>query len=109
MDCLSCKHYGICTTDKRGRAIKRLKEEATREKLDILYNTEAAQEIYKKRKEKVELPFGHIKNNLNGWAFLLRGKAGVKAEMAINSTCFNIARMITLLGGVRPLVKRLAT
>jgi len=103
-DCLSCKHYGICTNSKRGRSIIRLKEEKTKEKLEALYKTERGQEIYKKRKEKVELPFGHIKRNLNGGAFLLRGKSGVKAEMSINSTCFNIARMITLLGGVCSMV-----
>ena len=108
-DCLSCRHYGICTVNKRGRSIIRLKEEKTKELLEALYKTERGQSIYKKRKEKVELPFGHIKRNLNGWAFLLRGKSGVRAEMAINATCFNIARMITLLGGVRPMIEKLAT
>ena len=106
-DCLSCKHYGVCTSSKRGRSIIQLKEEKTKEMLEALYKTEAGQVIYKKRKEKVELPFGHIKKNLNGWAFLLRGKSGVKAEMAINSTCFNIARMITLLGGVCSMVEKI--
>ncbi|MBF0319700.1 MAG: transposase, partial [Nitrospirae bacterium] len=52
----------------------------------------------KKRKEKVELPFGHIKRNLNGWAFLLRGLKGVNAEMAVLSTCFNISRIMTIIG-----------
>ena len=108
-DCLSCRHYGVCTSSKRGRSIIRLKEEKTKEMLEALYETEAGQAIYKKRKEKVELPFGHIKRNLNGWAFLLRGKSGVKAEMAINATCFNIARMITLLGGAQQMMEKLAT
>ncbi|WP_353740367.1 hypothetical protein [Candidatus Magnetominusculus xianensis] len=54
--------------------------------------------IYKKRKEKVELPFGR---NLNGWAFLLRGLKGVNAEMAILSTCFNISRMVTIIRNER--------
>jgi hypothetical protein len=32
--------------------------------------------------------------------FLLRGREGAKAEISIGATCFNIVRMITLLGGV---------
>lgn len=107
-DCLSCRHFGVCTNNKKGRSLIRIKEEKTKEMLEVLYMTERAQHIYKKRKEKVELPFGHIKKNLNGWAFLLRGIAGVNAEMAINATCFNIARLITLFGGVRPMLARLA-
>ena len=108
-DCLSCRHDGVCTSNPRGRSIIRLKEEKTKEMLEALYQTERGQAVYKKRKEKVELPFGHIKRNLNGWAFLLRGRLGVQAEMAIHATCFNIARMMTLLGGVQPMIQKLAT
>ena len=104
-DCVGCKNYGKCTSTENGRMITRLEEEETKEMLAKLYETEEAQEVYKKRKEKVELPFGHIKRNLNGGTMLMRGIDGANAEMAINCTCFNIARMITLLGGVRPFIK----
>jgi hypothetical protein len=106
--CRECAHWGVCTTSKRGRAIIRLKEEELREKLEARYASEEGQAIYRKRKAKVELPFGHIKRNLNGGAFLVRGLAGVRAEWAILASCFNIARMITLTGGVESLIKRLA-
>ncbi|MFC1677560.1 transposase [Planctomycetota bacterium] len=53
---------------------------------------------YYLRKQKVELPFGHIKHNLNVSGFLLRGLDGVKAEASILSSCFNIARMISIVG-----------
>ena len=106
--CLECSRYGLCTDSKRGRAIIRLKEEELREKLEARYASEAGQAIYSKRKEKVELPFGHIKRNLNGGAFLVRGLGMVKAEFALLASCFNIARMITLTGGVGGLVQRLA-
>ena len=72
--------------------------EETRLKLESHYLVPESQAIYKLRKQKVELPFGHIKRNLGVSAFLLRGLVGVKAEMSIFSTCFNIRRMITLLG-----------
>jgi len=64
-------------------------------------------ETYKLRKQKVELPFGHIKRNLKVDSFLLRGLKGVKAETSILATCFNLVRMITLLG-VPALVKELS-
>jgi transposase len=106
--CHECAHWGVCTTSKRGRALIRLKEEELREKLEARYASEEGQAIYKKRKEKVELPFGHVKRNLGAGAFLLRGLAGVRAEWALLASCFDITRMITLTGGVEDLIKRLA-
>lgn len=97
-NCTNCKHFGECTTNKRGRIIIRLRNEKLKEKLEAIYSSDYGQCIYKKRKEKVELPFGHIKRNLNGGTFLLRGLKGVNAEMSLYSTCFNISRMITIIG-----------
>ncbi len=77
-------------------------------KFEQLYKSDEGQEVYKKRKEKVELPFGHIKRNLNVGSFLLRGNLGVNAEMAVFTTCFNISRMMTLVGkGKQALMQRL--
>ena len=55
------------------------------------------QEIYSHRKERAELPFGHMKRNLAAGQFLLRGKEKVKSETSILATVFNISRMLTLL------------
>jgi transposase len=96
--CRKCQFFGACTTDKKGRTLSRLMNEETKLKLEANYQTGQSQAIYALRKQKVELPFGHIKRNLGVSAFLLRGLAGVKAEMSILSSCFNIARLITLLG-----------
>jgi len=106
--CLSCSHYGICAKSPTGRTVSRLLKEEVRQKLEAQYNEPSSQEIYKLRKEKVELPFGHIKHNLKFDSFLLRGLKGVKAEASIIGTCFNLVRMITLLG-VPALVKELNT
>lgn len=106
--CLSCPHYGICTTSPTGRTISRLLKEEVRQKLEAQYEEPSSQEIYQLRKEKVELPFGHIKHNLKFDSFLLRGLKGVKAEASIIGTCFNLVRMITLLG-VPGLIKELNT
>jgi len=94
--CHSCVHYGQCTSAKRGRKIIRLALEELKEKLEAQY--EASKEIYARRKERAELPFGHIKRNLKTGGFMLRGKAGVGAETSLLATCFNVARMITIVG-----------
>ncbi len=98
-ECRSCKHFGTCTSCKEGRHIIRiLKTEELKEKLEEVYHQEESQKLYKLRKEKAELPFGHMKSNLGAGQFLLRGKEGVNAELSILSTCFNMARMVTIIG-----------
>jgi transposase len=96
--CLSCKHFGVCTTSKRGRSIKRLINENLKNKLEDNYNKEESQAIFRLRKQKAELPFGHLKRNLGVNAFLLRGIDGVKAEMSLFASCFDVARMINIIG-----------
>ena len=96
--CRRCEHYGSCTTAKKGRKIIRLPLEEVKEKLEAQYEQADSQEIYARRKARVEHPFGHIKRNLKVDAFLMRGRDGVNAETSLLATCFNLARMITLLG-----------
>jgi transposase len=96
--CHRCRHYGTCTTAKKGRKIKRLPNEELKQKLEAQYQEVASQEIYARRKTRVEHPFGHIKRNLKTDAFLLRGRDGVQAETSLLATCFNVARMITIFG-----------
>lgn len=106
--CLSCEHFGLCTTDQNnGRKVTRSDYEEVRQRLETRYEQPDAQAIFSRRKGKVEHPFGHIKRNLNGGYFLLRGLAGVRAEMSLLACAFNMTRMITLLG-VTELVAKLA-
>lgn len=96
--CHQCVHYGPCTSAKGGRKIIRLAHEEIKEKLEAQYQEVASQEIYARRKARVEHPFGHIKRNLKTDAFLMRGRNGVGAETSLLATCFNLARMISILG-----------
>jgi transposase len=104
--CQACQHFGVCTSSGHGRKVTRMLKEDLRQKLERQYEQPDSQEIYKLRKQKSELPFGHIKHNLKVGGFLLRGLEGVKAEMSILSSCFNIARMISIIG-VSGLIARL--
>jgi transposase len=104
--CHACKHYGQCTQAKDGRSIVRLHNEEAKQKLEAQYEEAASQKVYKRRKSRVEHPFGHIKRNLKTDAFLLRRKDGVQAETSLLATCFNVARMITIFG-VSKLIEKL--
>jgi transposase len=97
-ECRGCRHFGKCTKQPRGRGITRSLKIELQEKLAAQYEQPDSQRIYALRKQKVELPFGHIKRNLKMDGFLLRGLDGVKAEASVLSSCFNVARMISLLG-----------
>jgi len=104
--CMGCRNFGRCTAQATGREIYRLFNEEARERLEAEYMKADSQAIYKLRKEKSELPFGHIKHNLGVRGFLLRGLEGVRCELSLLSTCFNIARMMTIFG-VKMLVRKL--
>jgi len=106
--CRQCCYFGECTTDNNnGRKIVRYINEEFRERLQSQYEQPDSQALYKLRKQKAELPFGHIKRNLNAGHFLLRGLDGVRAEASLLASCFNLARLITLIG-VSTLIQKLA-
>lgn len=106
--CKRCRYFGKCTKHPRGRTVARLLKEELVQKLEAQYEQLESQKIYELRKQKVELPFGHIKHNLKVGGFLLRGLDGVKAEASILASCFNIARTISIIG-VQRLIADLAT
>ena len=106
--CRRCSRFGICTKSKVGRRISRsLFEETSQRLANALRDTEAMK-IYKKRSQKVELPFGHFRRTMGVRSFLLRGLDGAKAEMSLFGSAFNIRRMITLLGGVQSFITALS-
>jgi hypothetical protein len=102
--CHRCVHYGKCTSNKNGRRIMRLVLEDLKEKFEAQY--EASQEIYAQRKTRAEHPFGHIKRNLKTDGFMLRGKDGVQAETSLLATCFDVRRMMTIVG-ISALIEKL--
>jgi len=102
--CQGCAHFGLCTTNPKGRRIMRLEFEDDKEKFEAQY--EANREIYDRRKELVEHPFGHVKRNLKTDSFMLRGKDGVAAETSLLMTCFDLRRVMTILG-ISTLIEKL--
>ena len=102
-ECRLCPHFGDpdsgqCTQSPAGRRVTRLADEEFKEQMEANYRKPENQARYQLRKEKVEHPFGHMKRNLGAGQFMLRGKAKVDAEASILATCFNLTRMITIMG-----------
>jgi transposase len=104
--CQRCRHYGTCTKARKGRKIIRLSNEEVKLKLEAQYEEAASQAVYERRKTRAEHPFGHIKRNLKVDAFLLRGLEGARAEISVLASCFNVARLIGILG-VNGLIEKL--
>jgi transposase len=102
--CHRCVHYGKCTSNKKGRRIMRLVLEDLKEKFEAQY--EASKEIYARRKTRAEHPFGHIKRNLKTDSFMMRGRDGVQAETSLLATCFDLRRMMTIVG-ISALIEKL--
>ena len=98
--CRSCPHFGACTKSKRGRTVTRHVLEELREAVSKRFEEPEIAQVYERRKARIEHPFGFIKKILGFGQFHLRGREGAGAEASVLATCFNMRRMITLLGGV---------
>ena len=96
--CCACPHYRECTRGRNGRKIVRYFNEDLRDRLRQQFELPASREVYRRRKQTAELPFGHLKRNLGAGQFLLRGLSGVRAEMSLLASCFNVARLLGLFG-----------
>ena len=105
--CCACEHYQECTRGRNGRKIVRYFNEGLRDRLRQQFELPASREVYRRRKQTAELPFGHIKRNLGAGQFLLRGLSGVRAEMSLLASCFNVVRLLGWFG-VAGLVAKLA-
>jgi len=106
--CQACPEFGRCTASPLGRTIVRRRSEELKERMEKRFKEPEAQEIYKRRKARAEHPFGYIKKVLGFGQFLLRGRLGAQAEASILAVCFNLRRMITILGGTQGLIGKLA-
>ena len=82
--------------------------EQLKEKIEQRLEQVEGRQIYERRKARVEHPFGYIKKVIGFGQFSLRGRHGAQAEAAMVATCFNLTRMITLLGGVKGFMAKLA-
>ena len=94
--CLTCPVKNKCTTSPKGRVIERNENiEATQRNKKAI---EQNRELYKRRQEIVEHPFGTIKRQ---WGFdytLMRGKKKVDGEVGLIFIAYLFTRILNIQG-----------
>lgn len=55
-------------------------------------------EVFDRRRESVEHPFGTVKQWMGQGAFLMRRLDNVRAEFSLTAIAYNLRRAITLVG-----------
>jgi transposase len=102
--CDKCEVKDRCTKAKKGRQIRRSKEQDILDKINA--RTTENKEKYLKRQMIVEHPFGTVKRAMNAGYFLTRGFASVRAEVSLTFLAYNLKRVINILG-VKAIMERL--
>ena len=92
--CANCDLREKCTKSKY-RKILRLPYQEILDEVDN--RTANNRELYKKRQEIVEHPFGTVKTNWGFRRFLCRSRSKVSAEMALVFLAYNLLRLINIL------------
>ena len=97
--CTDCLLKGKCTTSAKGRLVERNENiEATQRNKKAI---EQNRELYKRRQEIVEHPFGTMKRQ---WGFdytLMKGKKKVDGEVGLIFIAYLFTRLLTILGPER--------
>lgn len=94
--CADCSCKDKCTTAKKGRIITRKPNEDYVEIVDK--RTKENKSKYSKRQEIIEHVFGTLKRAMNFTHLLLRGSRKVSGEVSISFFCYNLKRVINILG-----------
>jgi hypothetical protein len=94
--CKGCPENALCTKSKKGRVIERNEniEDTQRNKIAIENN----KELYKRRQEIVEHPFGTIKRQ---WGFdytLMKGKKKVDGDVGLIFIAYLFTRVMNIMG-----------
>lgn len=107
--CSKCPLKEQCISEKtienrHGRTIERSEYENYIERNKE--RVEKNKDLYKRRQSIVEHPFGTIKRQWGYNYTLLKGKEKVQGEIDLIFTCYNLRRLISILG-VKEIIKRL--
>ena len=102
--CKECPNREKCTKNKQGRQIVRNEDETIIEEAAERYNLNS--ELYRKRQQLVEHPFGTIKRSLGYTYFLMRRLEKVKIENFLHVITYNLKRVLNIFS-VPDLVDRL--
>jgi hypothetical protein len=94
--CASCPHKEKCIPRVKYRTIVRKEFEDYMDEVDAY--TKQNRELYSKRKNMVEHPFGTVKRTLGFSYFLTRGTDNVRTESLLHFLAYNMKRLINIVG-----------
>jgi hypothetical protein len=99
--CAACPHNEKCINRKAGgkaqyRTVSRSQYADIYDETDKRFAENI--ELYKRRQQIVEHPFGTVKHTMNGGYFLLRTRRKVRAEVALLFLGYNLKRAVKVLG-----------
>lgn len=103
--CQGCRLFDRCTTKERGRNITRGEDEAIVETIRKRMRKEP--DKYKRRGATIEKVFGTIKWAMGAENLLMKGIANARGEWSLLCACYNLKRMINLIG-VKGLIEALS-
>ena len=83
-------------TDNQFRTVSRLENEAVLDRMQERLRKRP--EVLNQRRERVEHPFGSIRQWMNQGAFLMRGLEKVRGEFSLTALAYNIRRVLNLVG-----------
>ena len=98
--CKGCSFRPVCTSDPKGRRIKRREYEEVHERQAERMRDPQRREDYKLRKQTVEPVIGVIKEIVRLRRFLLRGLEGVCAEWSLACAAFNLKKLAACTAGL---------
>jgi transposase len=94
--CSSCPVKDKCSEHEKGRTIQDRPFQRIADEVDR--RTEEYSDMYKKRKQTVEHPFGTIKRALGFSYFLTRRTENVRTESLLHFLVYNMKRTINIVG-----------
>jgi transposase len=94
--CSKCPVKDKCSENKKGRTIQDRPFQRIADEVDR--RTEGFSDMYKKRKQMVEHPFGTIKRALGFSYFLTRKTENVRTESLLHFFVYNMKRAINIVG-----------
>jgi len=94
--CGKCNEKSRCSGSIKGRTIQDMPFQRYADEVDKLTNEHL--DMYKKRKQTVEHPFGTIKRAFGYSYFLTRGTDSVRTESLMHFLVYNMKRAINIVG-----------
>lgn len=94
--CAGCNLRNKCSNSKKGRTIQDRPFQRYADEVDK--RTDEYHDMYKKRKQLVEHPFGTIKRAFGFSYFLTRGTESVRTESLLHFLVYNMKRAINIIG-----------